>query len=175
MKRLGLVFLALGTAFFSVAEAGGREPLPAQPPRPLTAYGQLSAAQGAKFDRIFLATLPAYLEVGQRIANSAFYGSKNPEVKAFAAQTKTTYSVSLAKLRSWGGTQSSIMDIVRPQGDYDRWFLKYYPRQNEEIRQLLLLVPTHTQNRHLRQFAAGLLPKLSAEDARARLLLKTLK
>ncbi|MDO4246391.1 MAG: hypothetical protein Q4C89_10240 [Deinococcus sp.] len=59
--------------------------MPTHPPRPLTAYGQLSAAQGAKFDRIFLATLPAYLEVGQRIANSAFYGSKNLEVKAFAA------------------------------------------------------------------------------------------
>ncbi|MDO4247291.1 MAG: hypothetical protein Q4C89_14825 [Deinococcus sp.] len=166
----------VGTVFSPLALAGGREPLPAQPPRPLTAYGQLSAAQGAKFDRIFLATLPAYLEVGQRIANSAFYGSKNPEVKAFAAQTKTTYSVSLAKLKSWGGTQSSIMDIVGPQGgDYDRWFLTSLPAQNEQLRQLLLLVPTHTQNANLRQFAAGLLPKLDAENIHARALLKTLK
>lgn len=150
--------------------------MPAQPPRPLTAYGQLSAAQGAKFDRLFMGWMMSDMQASATMANSTFYGGKNAEVKAFARQVEKARTADIAKLRSWGGLQFSVAGMVEPQGgDHDRWFLTALPAQNEQLRQLLLLVPTHTQNANLHQFAAGLLPKLDAENIHARALLKTLK
>lgn len=174
MKRTTLVFLLMGTALLSLAGAGGREPGPMPLPIP-SPYRDLSAATGAKFDRLFIGEMIVRQNVNVTLANSTFYGGKNPEVKAFAGQVKQTHSASIARLRSWGGGQSSIMDIVGPQGDYDTWFLTFLPRQNEQLRQLLRLVPSHTSNTSLRQFAAQLLPQLAAEDARARVLLARLK
>ncbi len=167
MKRIAFVFLLTGTAL-----AGGREP---GSPQPVLGYSQLAPLKNAAFDRAFMGWMISRQKVNVTLANSTVYGSQNPAVKAFAEQVKANHAASIAKLRSWGGDQFAIIDIVGPGNDYDRWFLSKLPCQNEQLRQLLRLVPSHTPNTNLHQFAAQLLPRLDAEDARAHALLDTLK
>lgn len=171
MKRVLVLLALLSTS----AVAGGREPATA-PSRPtLIGPHQLNSLKDAAFDRAFMGWFISNAKVGETMANSTMYGAMNTQVKAFGRQVKTTRSTSIARLRGWGGGQFAIIDIVGPQKNYDEWFLTYLPRHNEQLRQLLNLVPSHTRNANLRQFAAQLHRTLEREDAQSSELLKVLK
>ncbi len=175
MNRLALA-LVLTSSLSGAVLAGGREAAPTLPRPPLTPYAELSGAQGAAFDRAFMGWMGSYLETSFGLATSTLYGGINPQVRALAQEVRATHGEARARLRRWGGGQFGVFDMAGPlNNDYDRWFLTALPAQHRQLRQLLRLVPSQTRNPNLRQFAAELLPRLDAEDTRARTLLDLLK